>query len=328
MNYRTLGKTGLKISELSLGTWQVGGKWGSGFDEKNAETIINEAIDKGINFIDTADVYENRQSERTVGKIIRSRKEEVYIATKCGRFIDPHTNANYQAKALREYVEQSLKNTGLERIDLIQLHCPPTEVYYRQEIFEEFEKLKTEGKIAHLGVSVEKVEEALKAIEYPNVCTVQIIFNMFRHRPAELFFQEAKKRNIGIIARVPLASGLLSGKYNAATTFGSGDHRHFNRKGEAFDQGETFSGIDYNLGLEAAEKIKSIFPQDLALANIALKWILMFEEVSCVIPGISKLNHLHANLETLNIRPISNQEMKAVEEVYNELIRPSVHHRW
>ncbi len=328
MNYRILGKTGLKISELSLGTWQVGGKWGSGFDDKNAATIINEAIDKGINFIDTADVYENRQSERTVGKIIRARKEEVYIATKCGRFINPHTNENYQPKALREYVEQSLKNTGLERIDLIQLHCPPTEVYYRQEIFEEFEKLKQEGKIAHLGVSVEKVEEALKAIEYPNVCTVQIIFNMFRHRPAELFFQEAKRRNIGIIARVPLASGLLSGKYDTTTTFDSGDHRHFNRKGEAFDQGETFSGIDYNLGLEAVEKLKSIFPKNIALANIALKWILMFEEVSCVIPGISKPDHLHANLETLNIQHLSNQEMEAVEEVYDEFIRASVHHRW
>ncbi len=328
MNYRTLGKTGLKVSELSLGTWQVGGKWGSGFDEKNAETIINAAIDKGINFIDTADVYENRESERVVGKIIRSRKEQVYMATKCGRFIDPHTNEGYQPAVLREYVEQSLKNSGLDRIDLIQLHCPPTEVYYRQEIFEEFEKLKNEGKIGYLGVSVEKVEEALKAIEYPNVCTVQIIFNMFRQRPSELFFKEAKKRNIGIIARVPLASGLLSGKFNSNTTFGSEDHRHFNRKGEAFDQGETFSGVDYNLGLEAVERLRSIFPQEMDLVNIALKWILMFEEVSCIIPGISKPDQLYSNLITLNIRELSDQEMISVEKIYNELIRPSVHHRW
>ena len=328
MNFRTLGKTGLRISEISLGTWQVGGKWGSGFDDQNAEKILHEAIDQGINFIDTADVYENRMSEAAVGRVIRSRKESIYIATKCGRFINPHVNEGYQPKVLREFVEQSLKNTGLDRIDLIQLHCPPTEVYYRQEIFEEFDKLKQEGKIAYLGVSVEKIEEALKAIEYPNVCTVQIIFNMFRHRPAELFFREAKRRNIGVIARVPLASGVLSGKFNANTEFGAEDHRQFNRKGEAFDQGETFSGVEYDLALKATDQLRSIFPEELKLANIALKWILMFAEVSCVIPGVSKLDQLHSNLETLNIRNLSPQEMEAVRDVYDEWIRPSVHHRW
>lgn len=328
MKYRTLGKTGMKISEISLGTWQVGGKWGSGFDDKNAEQIINEAIDAGVNFIDTADVYENRQSEKTVGRVVRSRSEKVYVATKCGRFIDPHHNEGYKPKVLRDFVETSLKNTGLERLDLIQLHCPPTEVYYRDEIFAEFDKLKQEGKIANLGVSVEKVEEALKAIEFPNVCTVQIIFNMFRHRPSELFFQEAKKKNIGIIARVPLASGLLSGKFNKDTTFESDDHRNFNRKGEAFDQGETFSGLDYDLGLEAVEKILAIFPNDIALANIALKWILMFEEVSCVIPGVSRVEQLHANLLTKDVGDLSPIQMKAVKGVYDELVRPSVHHRW
>ncbi|MEM8967327.1 MAG: aldo/keto reductase [Bacteroidota bacterium] len=328
MNYRTLGKTGLEVSAISLGTWQVGGKWGSGFDDKNAERILNEAVDAGINFIDTADVYENRKSERAVGELIRSRQEQIYIATKCGRFINPHINEGYQPKVLREYVEQSLSNTKLDRLDLIQLHCPPTEVYYRQEIFEEFEKLRDEGKIANLGVSVEKVEEALKAIEYPNVNTVQIIFNMFRHRPTELFFQEAKKRNVGIIARVPLASGLLTGKFDATSTFSSDDHRQFNRKGEAFDQGETFSGIDYNLGLEAVEKLKAIFPEEFDLVHIALKWILMFEEVSCVIPGVSKIEQLYSNLEALNIRDLSEEEMKAVEDIYHEMIRPSVHHRW
>lgn len=328
MKYRTLGKTGLEVSEISLGTWQVGGKWGSGFDEKNAERILHEAIDKGINFIDTADVYENRQSESTVGKVIRSRKETVYIATKCGRFINPHINENYQPKILREYVEKSLKNTGLERIDLIQLHCPPTQVYYRQEIFAEFEKLQDEGKIGYLGVSVEKVEEALKAIEYPNVCTVQIIFNMFRHRPSELFFREAKRRNIGILARVPLASGLLSGKFGTSTKFAKEDHRNFNRKGEAFDQGETFSGVNYEVGLEAVDRIRAVFPIEFELVTIALKWILMFEEVSCVIPGISKPEQLRANLEALDIRDLTDQEMGSVEAIYNELIRPHVHHRW
>ncbi len=328
MNYRTLGKTGLKVSEISLGTWQVGGKWGSGFDYKNADRILNEAVDAGINFIDTADVYENRKSEKAVGKLIRSRKEKIYIATKCGRFINPHHNKGYQPKALRKYVERSLRNTGLDRIDLIQLHCPPTEVYYRQEIFEEFEKLKKEGKVANLGVSVEKVEEALKAIEYPNVTTVQIIFNMFRHRPAELFFQEAKKRNIGILARVPLASGLLTGKFNKTSTFSEGDHRQFNRKGEAFDQGETFSGVDYKTGLKAVEQLRKIFPKKYELVHLALKWVLMFEEVSCVIPGASKVEQLHSNLETLNIRNLSKKEMSAVSKIYDKIIRPSVHHRW
>jgi len=328
MNYRKLGKTNFNVSELSLGTWQVGGKWGSGFDENNAERIINEAIDHGINFIDTADVYENRKSEKVVGKVIRKRKEEVYIATKCGRFINPHVNKGYQPKILRGFVEESLRNTGLERLDLVQLHCPPTEVYYRQEIFEEFDKLKQEGKIRSLGVSVEKVEEALKAIEYPNVCSVQIIFNMFRHRPAELFFAEAKRKDVGIIARVPLASGLLTGKFDTKSKFGKEDHRNFNRKGEAFDQGETFSGIDYDLGLEASEKLKSLFHDQAPLVNIALKWILMFEEVSCVIPGVSKIDLLHSNLKTLKVPNLSNEQMLKVKDIYNNLIRPSVHHRW
>ncbi len=328
MQYRELGKTGLKISEISLGTWQVGGKWGSGFDEKNAEYILNEAVDRGINFIDTADVYEHGLSERAVGKLIRSRKEKIYIATKCGRQINPHIDANYQPKILREYVEQSLKNTGLECLDLIQLHCPPTESLYRQEIFEEFDKLKDEGKILNLGVSVEKVEEALKAIEYPNVASIQIIFNMFRHRPSELFFQEAKKRNVGIIARVPLASGLLTGKFNLDSKFSETDHRNFNRNGEAFDQGETFSGIDFELGLQAVDQVRALFPNEIELVNIAMRWVLMFDEVSCVIPGVSKIDQLYSNLDTLNTRNLSNEELASVKDIYDRLIRQSVHHRW
>ena len=328
MNYRNLGKTGLKVSEISLGTWQVGGKWGSDFNEKGAEEIINKAIDLGVNFIDTADVYSNKLSEKAVGKVVRSRSEEVYIATKCGRQLNPHTNESYQVNVLRKFVEDSLSNLGVDRIDLIQLHCPPTEVYYRPEIFELFDDLTKEGKIRNYGVSVEKVEEALKAIEYPGVSTVQIIFNMFRQRPAELFFKQAKEKNVGILARVPLASGLLTGKFTANTTFEEGDHRFFNREGTAFDKGETFSGIDYNLGLKAVEELKKMFGNGQILIEKALQWILSFDEVSCVIPGASKVSQVESNIAALNAKPISAEELKKVKEIYDTYIKKEVHHLW
>lgn len=328
MQYRKLGKTGFNVSEISLGTWQVGGKWGSGFDDTNAEKIIHKAIDEGVNFIDTADVYEGGESESAVGRVVRSRQERVYIATKCGRQINPHISDGYTPEVLQKYVEDSLKRTGLEILDLIQLHCPPTEVYYRPEIFELFDRLKEQGKILNLGVSVEKVEEALKAIEYENVTTVQIIFNVFRQRPRELFFKEAAKRDIGVIVRVPLASGLLTGKFNNDTTFESGDHRNFNRNGEAFDKGETFSGIDYNLGLEAVEEIKKLFPGRENLAPIALMWILQFKEVSCIIPGASKEEHLLSNLSVYNEEPLGGNEMEIMNNIYDKFIKNHVHHLW
>ena len=270
MNYRKLGKTNFNISEIALGTWQVGGKWGSPFNDKTADELINTAIDKGVNFIDTADVYENGLSETAVGRVVRSRSERIYVATKCGRYINPHVSEGYQPKVLQQYIEDSLKRMKLETIDLIQLHCPPNQVFYRPEIFEMFDRLKDQGKILNLGVSVEKVEEALKAIEYSNVTTIQIIFNLFRQRPCELFFQEAQKKDIGIIARVPLASGLLTGKFDSKTTFGAQDHRNFNRDGAAFDKGETFSGINYELGLKAVDALKALFPETTNLAPIAL----------------------------------------------------------
>lgn len=327
MKFRTLGRTGYKISEISLGTWQVGGKWGSGFDDKLADEILNTAVDQGINFIDTADVYEAGMSEAAVGRLIKSRSEKIYVATKCGRQINPHINENYTPQVLRNYVEASLKNIGVECLDLIQLHCPPTAVYYRPEIFEEFEKLKEEGKIAKLGVSVEKVEEALKAIEYDNVDTVQIIFNIFRQRPATLFFKEAKRRNIGVLARVPLASGLLTGKFSKASTFDEGDHRFFNRDGAGFDKGETFAGVDYNLGLETVAKIQAAFP-NYPLAQLALKWVLMFDAVSCVIPGASKVEQVISNLETLNHPDLNPTQMDTLKEIYEEHVKTSVHHLW
>ena len=328
MHYRTLGKTGFSISEISLGTWQVGGKWGEPFSHDNADHILSAAVDAGINFIDTADVYGDGESEKAVGQLVRRRSEQVYVATKCGRRLQPHTAAAYQPAALRGFVEDSLRNLGLDTIDLIQLHCPPTEVYYRPEIFGLFDRLREEGKIRHLGVSVEKVEEGLKAIEYPNVTTVQVIFNMFRQRPAELLFAEAQRRDVGLIVRVPLASGLLTGKFSPQTTFAPDDHRHFNREGEAFDKGETFSGVDYGTGLAAVEALKAVFPGQPNLAPLALRWILHFSAVSCIIPGASRPEQLLSNLQTEELPALSAGQLAAVRDIYDRLIRPLVHQVW
>lgn len=328
MDYRRLGKTGFDVSEISLGTWQVGGRWGSGFDDDNAERILDQAIDAGINFIDTADVYENRQSEAAVGRVVRRRSERVYVATKCGRFVNPHVDEGYTPEVLREFVEKSLANTGLEALDLVQLHCPPPAVYYRPEIFGLFEKLKQEGKILNLGVSVEKVEEALKAIDYPNVTTIQIIFNMFRQRPADLFFREAVAKDVGVIVRVPLASGLLTGKYDRSTTFEEGDHRFFNRDGAAFDKGETFAGIPYEVGLNAVEEIRALFPEGENLAAVALRWILDFAEVSTIIPGISRPEQLGWNLAALDLAPLPAETRTELDQIYERSIKPLVHPLW
>lgn len=327
MKYNSLGETGMKISEISLGTWQVGGVWGTGFNQKNAVSIINEAIDNGINFIDTADVYENGKSEAIVGKVIKSRKEKIYFATKCGRQITPHVNEGYTIKSLEKFVNNSLKNTGLDTLDLIQLHCPPTQVFYRPEIFELFERLKKEGKIQNLGVSVEKVEEAIKAIEYPNVRTVQIIFNIFRQRPKDLFFKLAKTKNIGIIVRVPFASGLLTGKFGKDTKFNENDHRFGNREGKWFDKGETFAGIDFELGVELVEKLKSIFKtQD--LAPYALKWILMHKEVSTVIPGASKPGQITSNIDATKLKNIQKETLEEINKLYNQYLKKTTHQMW
>ncbi|THH41456.1 aldo/keto reductase [Neolewinella litorea] len=328
MRYRKLGKTNFDVSEISLGTWQVGGKWGEPFDDATADQILNEAIDRGVNFIDTADVYSDGKSEEAVGRVVRSRSEYIYVATKCGRQINPHTNENYTLNALRGYVEDSLRRMKIDRIDLIQLHCPPTEVYYRPEIFDLFARLKEEGKIQHLGVSVEKVEEAIKAMEYPDVASVQIIFNVFRQRPAELFFDLAREKNVGVIARVPLASGLLTGKFSSATTFGEEDHRHFNRNGEAFDQGETFSGVEFENGLRAVAELKALFPKEDNLAPIALQWILAHPEVSCIIPGASRLEHLTSNLSVEDREPLTEEQLERMNQIYEASIKPEVHQRW
>lgn len=319
----------MKVSEVSLGTWQVGGGWGGEFDATVAESIINTALDHGVNFIDTADVYDDGLSERAVGAAVRRRgNEEIFVATKCGRKVSPHVSEGYTPEVLRGFVEDSLRNTGLERLDLVQLHCPPTDVFYRPEIFELFDRLVDEGKIANLGVSVEKVEEAEKAIQYDNVRTVQIIFNMFRHRPRERFFADAVSRGVGVIVRVPLASGLLSGKFTRDTTFHAEDHRTFNRDGAAFDKGETFSGVPYEDALEAVDDVRDLLPDDRPMAPTAIRWVLDHPAVSTVIPGASRPDQVVSNVAASDLPPLGPAIHAGVDRVYRDRIRPLVHHRW
>ncbi|HSB67318.1 MAG TPA: aldo/keto reductase, partial [Anaerolineales bacterium] len=284
MQYRELGRTGWKVSALSFGSWAIGGTWGQ-VDDRESLAALNRAIELGVNLFDTADAYGGGRSERLLAKLRQQHREKIYIATKVGRGIYPHVANGYNRANLTYFVEQSLKNLSTETIDLLQLHCPPTQVFYMPEVFGILDDLVKAGKMRHYGVSVEKVDEALKAIEYPNVKTVQIIFNMFRQRPAEFFFGEAQKRRVGILARVPLASGMLTGKFTPASRFAADDHRSYNRDGEAFDRGETFSGVDYEVGLQAVEELKAICPAGLSMTQFALRWILMFEAVTCAIPG-------------------------------------------
>ncbi|MFP4095295.1 MAG: aldo/keto reductase [Cyclobacteriaceae bacterium] len=329
MKYRRLGKTGFNISEVSLGTWQVGGKWGEDFDDRLADQIINLAIDQGVNFIDTADVYSDGLSEKAVARVVKSRPEEVYIATKCGRRTQPHKAENYSPEKLVGFVEDSLRNMGLETLDLIQFHCPPSAVYEQDAYFETFDRLREQGKIRNLGVSVEKVDEALKAIQYPNVTSVQIIFNMFRLKPAEEFFKAAAGKDVGIIVRVPLASGLLTGKFSRSSQFAEGDHRNFNRNGEAFDKGETFSGVNYDKGLDAVEELKQVFSQrEEPLTDLALKWVLMFPEVSTVIAGASRPEQAQQNVKASEIPQLNSEEMQKVKEIYDRYFRQEVHPQW
>lgn len=330
MLLRKFGKTGWHVSELGLGTWQAGGGWGNEFNADTARRILEAALDDGINFIDTADVYGSQQSEAAAGKAVRAARaagRQVYLATKCGRRLNPHVAEAYTPEALRGFVEDSLKNTGLDCLDLVQLHCPPTQVFYQPEVFRLFEDLRREGKVQHLGVSVEKVEEAIKAAEYPNVVSVQIIYNMFRHRPAERFFQIAAEKDIAIIARVPLASGLLTGKITAATQFNPKDHRYFNRNGESFDKGETFSGVPFDIALQAVARLQSLFGAD-ALVSAALKWILSDPRVNCVIPGASRPEQVHANTQALSGPALSDAQLEEVKKIYQELIKEHVHQLW
>lgn len=327
MNYRKLGKTGWDVSEISFGAWAIGGTWGKVNDEESLKAL-NRAVDLGINFFDTADVYGDGRSERLLAKLRKERSEEIFIATKAGRKLNPHTADGYNKENLTSFIETSLQNLNTDSLDLLQLHCPPTEVYYMPEVFGFLDELAAEGKIKNYGVSVEKVEEALKAVEFPNVQSIQIIFNMFRQRPTELFFDRAKEKNVGILTRVPLASGMLTGKLTKNSEFESDDHRNFNRNGEMFDKGETFAGVDYELSLEAVEKLKSICPSDISMVQFALKWILMHEAVTCAIPGARNIEQVEQNSSASDIQEIPADIMDEVKNIYDTYIKNSVHQLW
>ncbi|HAF62359.1 MAG TPA: aldo/keto reductase [Anaerolineaceae bacterium] len=327
MQYRELGRTGWKISALSFGSWAIGGSWGATRDDESI-AALHRALDLGVNFFDTADVYGDGRSERLLAQLRKKRKEPFYIATKAGRRLDPHVASGYNRANLTAFVERSLKNLETDAIDLLQLHCPPTEVYYMPEVFGILNDLVAAGKLRYYGVSVEKVEEALKAIEYPNVQSVQIIFNMFRHRPAELLFEQTKKKKVGILARVPLASGMLTGKFKANSSFAADDHRAFNRDGAAFDRGETFSGVEFEEGLQAVEELKAICPQGMSLVQFALRWILMFDAVTCAIPGAKRPAQAEENFSAADLLPLSPETMAQVQAIYDRSIREQVHQRW
>jgi aryl-alcohol dehydrogenase-like predicted oxidoreductase len=328
MKYRTLGQTGFNISEISFGSWAIGGSWGE-VDDDTSMVTLHRAIDRGVNFIDTADVYGDGRSERLIARLKSERPgDTIYVATKAGRRLDPHVADGYNGINITRFVERSLTNLRTETIDLLQLHCPPNDVYYQPEIFDDLDNLTKAGKIRHYGVSVEKVEQAIKAIAYPNVKTVQIIFNLFRLRPAELFFSLARENQIGILARVPLASGLLSGKITKDSRFSADDHRAFNRHGEAFDQGETFSGVPLDVAFAAIEELKPLVPADTTMAQFALRWILMFDEVTCVIPGAKRPDQLDENVAADAIPALSPATMSKTKSIYDRLIKPLVHQRW
>ncbi|MFB6308440.1 MAG: aldo/keto reductase [Haloarculaceae archaeon] len=329
MDRRELGTTGWSVTEVGLGTWNIGADWGDVTDEEGREAV-RTALDAGIDFIDTADVYGDGRSEQHIAHVLdeRDAREDVVVATKAGRRLDPHTAEGYNRENLERYVDRSREYLGTETLDLLQLHCPPNDAYYQPETFDALAALRDEGKIAHYGVSVEKVEQALKAIEYPGVETVQIIFNMFRQRPAELFFEEAKRRDVGVIVRVPLASGLLTGNLSRDTEFPEDDHRNFNREGEAFDRGETFAGLPFERGLDAVDALEPRVPEEMTMAQMALRWILDHDAVSTVIPGSTSPEHIRDNVEAASFDPLDHETHGAVRDIYEEFVYDHVHHRW
>jgi len=327
MQYRELGRTGWRISTVSFGAWAIGGTWGP-VDDRESLASLHRALDLGVNFFDTADVYGDGRSERLLAQLRRERSETFYVATKAGRRLDPHVASGYNRQNLTTFVDRSLRNLEAETLDLLQLHCPPTDVYYTPEVFGILDDLAKTGKVRYYAVSVERVEEALKAIDYPGVQSVQIIFNIFRQRPADLFFAEAERRNVGILARLPLSSGLLAGKLTRDTTFAADDHRAFNRQGESFDRGETFSGLDFETGLQAVEALRRIIPPNTTMAQMALRWIHMFPAVTCSIPGAKRPAQVEENVKAADLPPLPDATMTVIRKIYDQYARPHVHYHW
>ncbi|MFB6105768.1 MAG: aldo/keto reductase [Halobacteriaceae archaeon] len=330
MHRRRLGSVDWNATEVGLGTWNIGADWGDVSDEEGREAI-RTALQEGVNFIDTADVYGDGRSEQHIAAVLDEMDvadDEVFVATKAGRRLDEQTAAGYNAENLERFVDRSREYLEMDTLDLVQLHCPPTEVYYQPEVFDALADLVDRDKIAHYGVSVETVEQAMKAIEYPGVETVQIIFNMFRQRPAETFFEEARKRDVGVIVRVPLASALLTGKLTRETTFPENDHRNFNREGEEFDVGETFAGVPYETGLDAVDELRPHVPEEMTMAQMALRWILDHEAVSTVIPGSTSPEHIRDNVAVSEMDSLDNQTTGAVRDIYEDYVYDHVHHRW
>jgi len=328
MKTRLFGKTPFTVGDIGFGAWQIGGSWGD-VSEADGRAALNAALDAGMTFIDTADVYGDGRSERIIAEVLKSRSgPRPMVATKAGRRLNPHAVEGYNKANLEAFIDRSLKNLATDSLDLLQLHCPPTEALYRPELFAALDEIRKAGKIKDYGVSVEKVEEALKAIEFPGVVSIQIIYNLFRQRPADLFFKEAKRKNVAVIVRVPLASGLLTGKITRDTKFTQDDHRNFNRHGEAFDVGETFAGVPLETGLQAAEELKKLVPAGTTLAGFALRWILMNDAVTVVIPGARNAQQARANAAASDLPPLSADTMAAARAVYDRLIAPHVHQRW
>jgi aryl-alcohol dehydrogenase-like predicted oxidoreductase len=327
MDERPLGSTGYRVTEVGMGTWNIGGDWGDVPDEEGRQAV-RAALDAGVTFLDTADVYGDGRSERLIREVLAERDDDPVVATKAGRRLDPHEADRYDEANLRRFVARSQDNLGVESLDLLQLHCPPTDAYYQPETFEALATLRAAGEIDHYGVSVERVEEALKAIEYPGVETVQIIFNPFRQRPRELFFREARNHDIGIIVRVPLASGLLAGAVSRDTTFPENDHRNFNRDGEAFDVGETFAGVPFEAGLEAVDALEPAVPEGMTMAQLTLRWILDHDAVSTVIPGSTTPDHIRENVAAADLPRLPAETHETIGNVYDEYVREHVHHRW
>jgi aryl-alcohol dehydrogenase-like predicted oxidoreductase len=327
MQTRPLGRTGFQVSTVSFGAWAIGGTWGAVSDDESM-AALRRAVELGVNFFDTADVYGDGHSEQLLARLRRDVRTPIYIATKAGRRAQPHVPAAYNLASLTGYIERSLRTLEVEAIDLLQLHCPPTDVYYMPEVFDGLDQLVRAGKLRFYGVSVERVEEALKAIEYPNVQSIQIIFNMFRQRPADLLLSRARERQVGILARLPLSSGMLTGKLTATSTFAEDDHRAFNREGAAFDRGETFSGVDYQVGLAAVEELRPLVPPGFSLAQLALAWILGHDAVTCVIPGARRPAQVDENVRAAAVPALSQDTRSGIDRVYQTRIRPLVHARW